>query len=174
MAKNLLNLKTLIAGMDPRVEGYSARLAHLALAQELLQQAADRYREKYELSTLRIDDIKAGINFLAALRRLHVVLGEVEQAEVVKKKAEIWQAKMENDLKKADQARKAWSTMERGRRHAGTHGAPIRVPQQPCTSARRRRPAPVGASACARSCRESAGRSAPSVVTTARERSRPA
>lgn len=103
VAKNLLNLRTLIAGMDPRSEGYSARLSHLSLAKELLQQAADRYREKYELSTLRIDDIKAGINFLAALRRLHVVLGEVEQAEVVKKKAEIWRLKMENDLKKAEE-----------------------------------------------------------------------
>jgi hypothetical protein len=103
VAKNLLNLKTLIAGMDPRSPGYSARLAHLSMARELLQQTADRYREKYELSTLRVDDIKAGINFLLALRRLHIVLGEVEQAEVVKKKAEIWRAKMENDLKKAEE-----------------------------------------------------------------------
>jgi hypothetical protein len=103
VTKNLLNLKTLIAGMDPRSEGYSARLAHLGLARELLQQAADRYREKYELSTQRVDDIKAGINFLIALRRLHVVLGEVDQAEVVKKKAEIWRLKMENDLRKAEE-----------------------------------------------------------------------
>jgi hypothetical protein len=103
VAKNLLNLRTLVAGMDPRSEGYSARLAHLSLAKELLQQAADRYREKYELSTLRVDDIKAGINFLAAIRRLHVVLGEVDQAEVVRKKGEIWRLKMENDLKKAEE-----------------------------------------------------------------------
>ena len=103
VAKNLLNLRTLIAGMDPRSEGYSARLSHLSLAKELLQQGADRYREKYELSNLRVDDIKAGINFLAALRRLHIVLGEVEQAEVVKKKAEIWRLKMENDLKKTEE-----------------------------------------------------------------------
>ncbi len=59
------------------------------------------------MCNLRVDDIKAGINFLAALRRLHVVLGETEQAEVVRKKAEIWKAKMEDDLRKAEQARKA-------------------------------------------------------------------
>jgi len=106
VTKNLLNLKTFIAGMDPRVEGYSARLAHLALARELLAQAADRYREKYELSTMRIDDIKIGINYLSAVRRLHFVLGEAEQADVVKKKADIWRAKMENDLKKAEEAPK--------------------------------------------------------------------
>ena len=106
VAKNLLNLKTFIAGMDPRVEGYSARMAHLGLARELLQQAADRYREKYELSTMRIDDIKSGINFLSAVRRLHIVLGESDQADVVKKKSDIWRTKMENDLKKAEETRK--------------------------------------------------------------------
>ena len=46
------------------------RMAHLALVKELLQVAADRYREKYELSTQRIDDIKIGINYLSAVRRL--------------------------------------------------------------------------------------------------------
>ena len=109
VAKNLLNLKTFVAGMDPRSEGYSARIAHLALAKDLLQQAADRYREKYELSTMRIDDIKTGINFLAAVRRLHIVLGESDQADVVKKKAEIWRTKMENDLKKAEEKPEALS-----------------------------------------------------------------
>jgi len=106
ICKNLLNLKTFVGAMDPRSEGYSARMAHLSLARELLQQAADRYREKYELSTLRIDDIKAGINYLTAVRRLHIVLGEAEQADVVKKKAEIWRTKMENDIKKAEEAPK--------------------------------------------------------------------
>ena len=106
VTKNLLNLKTLMAGMDPRVEGYMARISHLSLAKELLQQAADRYREKYELSTMRIDDIKNGINFLLALRRLYVVLSESDQAEVIKKKTEIWRLKMENDIKKADAAAK--------------------------------------------------------------------
>jgi hypothetical protein len=106
VTKNLINLKTFVAGMDPRVEGFSARMAHLGLARGLLQQAADRYREKYELSTMRIDDIKAGINFLAAVRRLHVVLGETEQADVVKKKTDIWRTKMENDLKKAENTKK--------------------------------------------------------------------
>jgi hypothetical protein len=106
VAKNMLNLKTFVAGMDPRSEGYSGRIAHLALARELLQQAADRYREKYELSTQRIDDIKAAINFLSAVRRLHSVLGESDLADVVKKKSDIWRAKMENDMKKAEEKMK--------------------------------------------------------------------
>ncbi len=106
VCKNLINLKTFVGAMDPRLEGYSSRMSHLSLAREQLQQAADRYREKYELSTQRIDDIKAGITFLNAVRRLHVVLGEADQADVVKKKAEIWRTKMENDIKKAEEASK--------------------------------------------------------------------
>jgi hypothetical protein len=104
LAKNFLNLKTFLAKMDPREEGYSARMAHLSLTKELLQQAADKYREKYELSTQRLDDMKLAVNYLSALRRLNIILGETEQAEVVKKKIEIWKAKMEADLKKIDAA----------------------------------------------------------------------
>lgn len=103
VAKNLLNLKTFVGGMDPRSEGYSSRMAHLALTRELLQTAADRYREKYELSTLRLDDFKVAIAFLAAARRLHIVLGEAEQADQVKKKADVWRAKMEADLKRSEE-----------------------------------------------------------------------
>jgi hypothetical protein len=106
IAKNLLNLKTFIMQLDPRVEGYSERLAHVQLVKKLLQQSADRYREKYELSTMRLDDIKKAILFLAAMKRLHALLGEVEEAEVVKKKMEIWKTKMEDDQRKQEMAQK--------------------------------------------------------------------
>jgi hypothetical protein len=106
IAKNLLNLKTFIAQLDPRIEGYSERLSHVQLVKKLLQQSADRYREKYELSTMRLDDIKKAILFLAAMRRLHTLLGEVEEAEVVKKKMEIWKTKMEDDQRKREIAQK--------------------------------------------------------------------
>ena len=106
LAKNLLNLKTFIMQLDPRIEGYSERLAHLQLVKKLLQQSADRYREKYELSTQRLDDIKKAILFLAAIKRLHTLLGEVEEAEVLKKKMEIWKTKMEDDQKRKEMSQK--------------------------------------------------------------------
>ena len=40
------------------------------------------------------------------MRRLHTLLGEVEEAEVVKKKMEIWKTKMEDDQKKQELAQK--------------------------------------------------------------------
>ena len=103
VAKNFLDLKNLLSGMDPRVPGYEERTAHLALAKTLLQKAADKYRQKYELSTLRIDDFKLAISYLNGLRRLHIVLGESDDAQALKKKAEIWRMKMEADSKKLEQ-----------------------------------------------------------------------
>jgi hypothetical protein len=103
ISRNLLNLKTFLARQDPRIEGYAAREAHINLAKRLLQQSADRYREKYELVTQRLDDFKQAILLLAGLRRLHVLLGEQEPAEVIKRKIDVWKAKMEDDQRKREQ-----------------------------------------------------------------------
>jgi hypothetical protein len=102
VAKNLLNMKTLISGMDPRVEGYESRMNHLNLVKESLVQAADRYRQKYELSTLRMDDFKLALSYLGAARRLFALLGESENAEITKKKIDVWAQKMESDDKKVE------------------------------------------------------------------------
>ncbi|ORC34304.1 hypothetical protein B4O97_13405 [Marispirochaeta aestuarii] len=106
IVKNLLDLKQLTAGLDPRADFYSERSAHLRLTKQLLEQSANRYREKYELSTSRIDDFKLAINYLAALRRIHILLGEVEESEVIRKKMDVWRAKMESDSKRVDQAKR--------------------------------------------------------------------
>jgi len=104
VAKNIMNLKTAVANTDPSSPDYEPTMYHLRLIKKLLMQAADRYREKYELSTNRIDDFKMGINFLNALRRIHALLGERPDAEMVKKKAEIWSSKLETDHKKKEEA----------------------------------------------------------------------
>jgi hypothetical protein len=100
VAKNLINFKTLFSRLDPRIEGYEARIAHINLVKELLQNAADGYRQKYELSTQRADDMQTGINLLSALRRVYIMLGESEESDVAKRKIEIWRTKMETDIKK--------------------------------------------------------------------------
>lgn len=100
VAKNLLNFKTLVAGLDPRAEGYHERYKFYELVKKWLGIAADRYREKYELSTMQIDDMKVAISLLASLRRIHQVMGEAEHAENVKRKADVWKAKMEDDEKR--------------------------------------------------------------------------
>lgn len=99
-AKNILDLKTAVANTDPRSPNYEPTLYHLRLIKKLLAQAAVRYREKYELSTNRIDDFKTGIRFLGALRRVHVLMGDRDEAETVKKRLETWSAKLETDIKR--------------------------------------------------------------------------
>lgn len=103
VSKNLLDLKNLITGLDPRASGFEARTQHLRTAKSMMQAAADKYRQKYELTTLRIDDFKMAIRFLIGLRRLHIILAENEEAQALKMKIEIWRAKMEADLKKNEQ-----------------------------------------------------------------------
>ena len=63
-------------------------------------ESADGYRERYELSTRRIDDIRLAINYLLALRRINMLLNEKDEAEDIKKKALVWKDKMDSDQKK--------------------------------------------------------------------------
>ncbi len=103
VAKNIFDLKNAVANLDPRAADYEVCVYHLRTIKKLLMQAADRYREKYELSTNRFDDFKQAIAFLNALRRIHVLVGDREEAETVKKKADIWSAKLETDQKKKEE-----------------------------------------------------------------------
>ena len=103
VAKNIIDLKAATANTDPRSPDYEPTVYHLRLIKKLLHQAADRYREKYELSTNRIDDFKMGIHFLNALKRIHILLGERSEAETLKKKSEIWSSKLEVDMKKQEE-----------------------------------------------------------------------
>lgn len=100
VAKNIFDLKNAFTNVDPRSPYYEPTVFHLRLMKKLLNQAADRYREKYELSTNRIDDFKLGISYLGALKRIHILMGEREETETVKKKQEIWAAKLESDIKR--------------------------------------------------------------------------
>ncbi|MCL2214919.1 MAG: hypothetical protein FWC06_06880 [Treponema sp.] len=105
-AKNIVNFKNVYANMGPESEFYEPIFYHLRLIKRLLLQAADRYREKYELSTGQTLDFKTGINFLSALRRIHIVLAESEESQEIKKKLSIWTQKLETDLKKQEEAKK--------------------------------------------------------------------
>ncbi|MCL2277298.1 MAG: hypothetical protein FWC21_05310 [Treponema sp.] len=106
VAKNIVNLKQAFANMNPESEYYETTVYHMRLIKKLLAQAADRYREKYELSTNQTLDFKSGINFLGALRRIHIVLAENEESQEIKKKLSIWAQKLETDQKKQEEAKK--------------------------------------------------------------------
>ncbi|MDA3808763.1 MAG: hypothetical protein PF518_00395 [Spirochaetaceae bacterium] len=106
VVKNSMDLKKMAAGMEPRVTGYQIRLLQINLSRRLLQQSADDFRKKYELSTFRIDDFKRAIAFLSALKRLSMVLKRNTDVDALKKKIEIWKLKMESDLKRMEDKEK--------------------------------------------------------------------
>lgn len=100
VAKNMYDFKNYIkAYFDPSNPDNETSILYLRLIRTLLDKSANAYRDKYELSSRRLDDMKAGINFLLALRRVSVALGESDTAEELKKKAMTWKEKMEADQK---------------------------------------------------------------------------
>jgi hypothetical protein len=100
VAKNLINLRDYFVNSDFESPHYEPTVRHIKKVRELLEQAADGYRKKYELSTKAIDDFQKGINFLSALKRLDIFTGDQESAVTNKKKIETWTAKMKADAEK--------------------------------------------------------------------------
>jgi hypothetical protein len=115
VAKNILDLKAVLSQLDPRAEFYETYLAHLNLVKQLLDKSASAYRQKYELSTGRADDFKIAIQYLGALRRIHILLGESEQSDTIKKKMDVWRSKMEADSKSREKAKKTGKTGRTGK-----------------------------------------------------------
>lgn len=100
--KNLINLKKYVAEFDPRSTGYQERFIMMNKVKQSFISVAQAYREKYELTTQRIDDIRLAITYLAALKRIHMILGEPENVDEIKKKIGVWKAKMEDDSRKQE------------------------------------------------------------------------
>ena len=99
IAKNFLDLKKAVANKDPRSPDYEPTLLHLRMIKEHLGYAADRYRERYEMSTNSKDDFKKGIGFIGALFRIHSLIWEKDEAAMAKKKQVSWTAKLDADIK---------------------------------------------------------------------------
>jgi hypothetical protein len=106
VAKNIMDLRNVIVNKAPDSPYYDSTVYHLRLIKGLLSRSASRYRDKYELNTGAIPDFKTGISFLAALRRIHILLAESDEAESIKKKLAIWKTKLESDQKKQEEAKK--------------------------------------------------------------------
>lgn len=100
VAKNFIDMKQACKDyFEPSSADYDDTVLYLRLIKKLIDKAAKDYRDRYELSTRRTDDIRLAINFLSASRRISILLGNSEEAEEIKKKAIVWKEKMEKDHK---------------------------------------------------------------------------
>jgi len=101
VAKNLIDMKLAARDFfDPQCSDYETTVLYLRMIQRMLGVSATAYRDMYELSTHRLDDMTDGINFLLALHRLDNLLGQKNEAEEAKKKAVVWKNKLDADHKK--------------------------------------------------------------------------
>lgn len=101
VAKNLLDLKKATKDyFDPNSPDYDNSVLYIRLIRKLYDQSATAYRDKYELASHRIDDMRMAIQFLSGARRVAIALGDSEEAEEIKKKAGVWKQKVDVDQKK--------------------------------------------------------------------------
>jgi hypothetical protein len=100
VTKNMLELTSLVANTDPLSPVYEPTMRHVGIVKRLLANVSIQYRDRYSLSTQRIEDLQTAQNFLETLRYIHVSLGEQSEAENVKKQCDLIQIKIENELKK--------------------------------------------------------------------------
>lgn len=101
VAKNFIDMKNAVKDyFDPRSQNYETTVMYIRMLDKMLNESATAYRDKYELSTRRVDDMRNAIKYLLALRKLYIAIGNAEQAEEVKKKAVVWKDKMDSDAKK--------------------------------------------------------------------------
>ncbi len=99
VAKNLFNFRRYQEKNDPNIEGFDDRYDYLFLIKELLERSSNRYREKYELTNHSPEDMKKALDFLRALKRIHILFNEKNESQNVTKRIELWSQKLEVDLK---------------------------------------------------------------------------
>ena len=101
VAKNLVDMKQAVKDyFDHNSPVYEDTILYVRLIRELLSKCANDYRDRYELASKRVDDMRMAVNLLIALRRIAMVMNDSKESENIRKKALAWKTKMESDEKK--------------------------------------------------------------------------
>ena len=101
VAKNLVDMKQAVKDyFDHNSPVYEDTILYVRLIRELLSKCANDYRDRYELASKRVDDMRMAVNLLIALRRIAMVMNDSEESENIRKKGLAWKTKMESDEKK--------------------------------------------------------------------------
>ena len=106
MTRNLINFSDTQKYRDPRTEFYQERQQLLAICKNNLKEAALKFRTKYEQSTKATGDILKSIELLSALRKIHVLFGETDEAKKIKTTIDAMKQKIEEQEKEEEQKKK--------------------------------------------------------------------
>ena len=101
--KNFIHFKVLLRDLDPSVPGYNDRMDLMTVVQKGMDKAAERFRNKYELTGKAIDDMKSALTYVGFLKRLAAVTGDQDQVANCKKKIETWTKKLNDDYSVEEQ-----------------------------------------------------------------------
>lgn len=101
VAKNFIDMRSAAkAFLDPGNADYEIATLYLRKLITCIDTTATGYRDKYEISTKRIDDMKNAIRFLLARNKLAIALNDAKGAEEAKSKAVVWNNRLKSDQKK--------------------------------------------------------------------------
>lgn len=84
ITKNITSFSEVAKYRDPRSDFFYQRRDLMQLSKESLTEAARQFRTKYEMAGKARDDLKKSIDYLAALRKIHVLFGEDTEATKLK------------------------------------------------------------------------------------------
>ena len=106
ISKNFFNFRRYQQMNNPNIDGFDARYDYMLLIKDLLLRASNRYREKYELTSHSAEDMKKAIDYLKALKRIHILFKENNDLQSISKRIELWTQKLEADIKLQDKQAK--------------------------------------------------------------------
>ena len=106
ISKNLFDMRRYQKLDDPRESGFQDRRAHLYIVQKLLSDASNGYREKFELSTKDIEDLKKATDYQKALFRINQLIGDNDKVENCKKQIDVWNSLLEKHLAQIEAQKK--------------------------------------------------------------------
>lgn len=101
IAKNMIDYKTYIKNTNPSINGYRERVKTMMLVRKLISKSIDAYRIKYEVTDKKDEDMLLSINMVDALRAIASYLGEVKNAEDLKKTYDSLKRTLEANQKKS-------------------------------------------------------------------------
>jgi hypothetical protein len=84
VTKNATSFSDIAKLRDPRTEFFKERKELMDLCKQSLADAAKQYRTKYELSGKAREDLQRTIELLSALRKIHILFGEENEANKLK------------------------------------------------------------------------------------------
>ena len=106
ITKNITSFSDVARYRDPRTKFFSERRDLMQLCKESLTESARQFRTKYEMAGKSRDDLKTSIEYLAALRKIHVLFGEDIDASKLKNIIDAAKMALEAEDKSKEKAQK--------------------------------------------------------------------